>query len=74
MKILAQAIGIVTFQLFLIWSKSSSSPKKNIKKIKPKLAISWNAAVLETGQIAADQPGAWPTKDKNYKITFFSSL
>jgi hypothetical protein len=56
MIILEQAIGIVVFQLFLICSKSSSIPKKNIKKIKPKLAISENVGRLAGGQIALDQP------------------
>jgi hypothetical protein len=56
MIILEQAIGIVVFQLFLICSKSSSTPKKNIKKIKPKLAISENVGTLDGGQIASVQP------------------
>jgi hypothetical protein len=55
--ILAQAIGIVIFQVLFICSKSSSTPKKNIKNIKPKLAISSNVGILLAGQIALVQAG-----------------
>jgi hypothetical protein len=65
MIILEQAIGIVIFQVLLICSKSSSTPKKNIKNIKPKLAISSNVGRLDAGQIALVQAGIWPLKKKN---------
>ncbi len=63
--ILAQAIGIVIFQVLFICSKSSSTPKKNIKNIKPKLAISSNVGILLAGQIALVQAGIWPSKKTN---------
>lgn len=55
---LEMATGMVTFQFALICAKSSSKPRKNMKKISPRLAISEKICRLDCGQIASDQPGA----------------
>jgi len=74
--ILTAARGTVVFQLLFICSKSNSSPKKNMKNIRPKLAINLNTSKLFSGQIAFVHASIWPINERkmNESVCSFSLL